>query len=181
MSDGEGAFFRAPWSTTVKVVTVLATVVLFGASAVCFTRPELRRFPAVVASALPLAIFAVSALFMVRGYEILPGEVRVRRPLGWRVIPLAGLRRAWISPDAMAGSIRIFGDGGLFGFFGLFRDRRLGNYHAYATDPKRALVLELQDRKVVITPDDPARALEMIRDFHPEIPGPAATGGARRA
>ncbi len=52
----------------------------------------------------------------------------------------------------MKGSIRTFGNGGLFCFSGRFRNRKLGSYRAFATDPKLAVVLRFPDKIVVVTP-----------------------------
>jgi hypothetical protein len=55
----------------------------------------------------------------------------------------------------MSYSIRTFGNGGLFSISGLFRNKTLGSYRAYATDPKRAVVLKYKKRTIVVTPDRP--------------------------
>ena len=96
---------------------------------------------------LPGTALVGCALFTIRGYEVDSTAVYVQRLL-WRTqIPLAGLELAWASPEAMAGSIRLFGNGGLFSFSGLFRNRRLRSYRAFATDPALAVVLESSRRE----------------------------------
>ena len=70
-------------------------------------------------------------------------------------IPLDGLQRAWADHEATAKSMRLFGNSGFFCIAGLFSNRKLGRYRAFATDPARAVVLELPKRKIVVTPRDP--------------------------
>jgi hypothetical protein len=68
---------------------------------------------------------------------------------------LSGLKSAEVDTEAMSKSIRTCGNGGLFCFAGAFNNNRLGSYRAFATDPKRAVVLRFSDRTVVVTPDQP--------------------------
>jgi hypothetical protein len=62
----------------------------------------------------------------------------------------------------MQGSIRTFGNGGLFGFIGLFRNKKLGRYRAFATDEKNAVVLRFATHTLVITPEQPQRAVTLL-------------------
>jgi len=151
--------FAAPWSTSVKWVTGLALVILPGASAiVLLALPAAAPFFArLTAAIVPLAILLGVLPFMVRGY-VLRGQELIIERLGWcNRFNLAGLISATADPEATRGSIRLGGSGGLFGFFGLFRNRQLGSYWAYGTDPSRTVVVRLADRTIVVTPDDPAR------------------------
>ena len=45
---------------------------------------------------------------------------------------------------------------------GFFRNRTLGRYRAYATDPGRAVVLVLGGRTVVVTPGEPRIFLQLV-------------------
>jgi hypothetical protein len=156
-----------------------ATVLLGGISALqAFVVPRdlLGGWPWLLGTALPATILVVSALFVVRGYTIDPAAVRVQRLLWETAIPLESLQRAWASPDAMSGSFRLFGNGGLFSVTGLFRNRRLGKYRAFAMDPKRAVVLEFSTRKVVVTPDSPEQFLSQLQLVCPTLGTTQASG-----
>lgn len=94
---------------------------------------------------------------MVRGYTLTDRELIIHR-LGWSShFDLASLISASSDPSAMNGSIRLFGNGGLFAFCGWFRNKKLGNYRVFATDPQRSVVLRFTDRIVVVTPDAPEK------------------------
>lgn len=164
---GDGASFRAPWSATVRIVSIVGTLLLGAIGAfqlVALPSPPPVAWALRWTLALPAAILVGSALFTVRGYELGPRRLRVRRLIWSTEVPLEGLRRAWASPEAMSGSWRLFGNGGLFSITGLFRNARLGTYRAFAMDRKRAVVLELPRRPVVVTPDSPeAFLLEVER------------------
>ena len=125
---------------------------------------------------VPLMLFVGAALFTIRGYQLGAGELRVRRLLWNSTVPLRGLVHAWHDPEAMRGSWRIFGNGGLFAFSGLFWSRSLGRYRAWATDPARAVVLALPGHTCVVTPEDPAVFLERLGRSYPHAVAPARIG-----
>jgi hypothetical protein len=70
--------------------------------------------------------------------------------------------------EATSKSLRLFGNSGFFCIAGLFSNRKLGRYRAFATDPQRAVVLELPARKVVVTPENPWQFLAALRTRYPE-------------
>ena len=64
----------------------------------------------------------------------------------------------------MSRSIRLFGNGGAFAFSGWFRNRKLGSYRAYATDPARSVVLKFSDHKtIVVTPEPPDAFIAAVK------------------
>lgn len=162
--------FRALWGRPLKAVSAVATALLLGIAAleaVVLPRHLLGGWPWLVATFLPLLILAGSLPFVVRGYVLSPGRLQVQRLL-WRTeIPLESLSRAWASPEATSGSLRLFGNGGLFSFTGLFRNKRLGTYRAFFTDATRAVALELPGRNVVVSPESPAEFLAQLQRLCP--------------
>ncbi|WP_237065538.1 PH domain-containing protein [Microbulbifer guangxiensis] len=155
--------FGAPWSRQLRILTVVFTLFLLGLPAILINRaPENPPAIYLVSIWLPLAILALSALFAIRGFIIEPDRLLVLRPLWKTSLSLTGLEQAEHDPQAMDGSIRTFGNGGLFGFIGLFRNKKLGRYRAFATDQKNAVVLRFPTHTLVITPDRPARAAELL-------------------
>ncbi len=119
---------------------------------------------------LPPAIFALSVLFAIRGYRLEGHTLKILR-IGWSTsIPLNGVQAVHADERAMAQSSRVFGNGGLFGYIGLFRNARLGRYRAFATDPDNAAVLEYAERKIVVTPDNPQRFVQTVQSAI-DLPG----------
>lgn len=151
--------YPAPWGKLLFGVTLFATTICVGVS-VAVTLGARTAGPVdivmKVAALLPLVIVATSVLFMVRGYVVTADEILVRRPLWSTRFERARLESATVDPEALRGSIRLFGNGGLFSFTGIFRSPKLGRYRAYVTDPRRSVILRFADRVVVISPADPA-------------------------
>jgi hypothetical protein len=96
-----------------------------------------------------------AALFTVRSYAFDGATLLIERLLWTTRIPLAGLLSAVVEEKAMCGSIRTFGNGGLFSFTGWYWSKRLGAYRAYVTDLRRPVVLRMAHRTIVVSPDRP--------------------------
>lgn len=109
--------------------------------------------------ALAVSLFAASP----RGVLVRDGEVVLVRRLGGNAHPLARLSKAQ-RIDGLPGALRVFGVGGLFGWFGRFSSQELGRFHLHATRLDRLVLLELGEKRLVVSVDDPdglIRALQM--------------------
>lgn len=156
----------APWGRALWVTSALATALCVGLAAWLGVGAE--RAPAWV-PLLVLAIPASSAPFAVLGYSIQPDALLVRRLLWVTRLPLAGIESGRHDPQAMRGSLRLFGNGGLYSFSGWFRSGSLGTYRAFVTDPGRAVVLRIRGKHVVVSPRDPARFLRELAVLQPSV------------
>jgi hypothetical protein len=155
----EQTVFGAPWGRVIKLATGAAVLVMATVIVVPLLALSSKPAPLWVrwsAPALVLGIFGVTGLFAVRGFELHGRELRVQRAFWQTRIPLHDLREAYADPTAMRGSLRTFGNGGFLALTGWFRNKRLGNYRAFVTDPGRCVVLRFKQRTFVVSPDDPA-------------------------
>lgn len=153
--------FAAPWGTSLKWMTTIATTLLLviaGVGLFCTppSGPQAAQWVWWLSMVgVPLGVVVFCMACMIKGYELSADALHILRP-GWRVrLDLSELTSAAVDPEAMSRSIRLFGNGGLFCFAGLFRNKKLGHYRAFATDPKRAVVLKIGNKTIVVTPDDP--------------------------
>jgi hypothetical protein len=114
---------------------------------------------------MPLLILMIAALFLIRGYVLTQDTLLVQR-LGWNSrLALTGLRSVEVDPQAMAKSIKTFGNGGLFCFAGAFRNKKLGAYRAFATDPKLCVILKYDKRTIIITPENPDHFVSTVSEL----------------
>jgi hypothetical protein len=155
--------YGAPWSLLLKgitfgVITVMTLVVLLA-----WTRGEAEPVPRFIMT-LPLLVVGATAFWAVLGYEIGSDVLEIRRPLHVTRIPLRGLREVREDPRAMQRALRVFGNGGMFAFTGLFRNREVGRFRAYVTDRGRAVFLFFDDgRTICVSPDDPRGFARRLR------------------
>jgi hypothetical protein len=161
------ARFPAPWSSSLRITTTVSILVLLGVMVVAALVGSRGLMPMPLRLglvALPVLIVLATLPFMVRGYLLTDKEIEVQR-LGWRTpLPLAGLVAVTGQPEGLRGSLRLFGNGGLFAMSGWYWNRRIGRFRAYVTDPARAVLLRYRDgRQVVLTPNDVQHFIVKVR------------------
>lgn len=155
----EGMRFRvAPWSTLLIVASAGSCVVLLAvawAAAQAIPRLGVAHWVGLAVAWIPVTVLVGALLFVVTDYELDHHSLAVRRLLWWTRIDLTGLTRVFREPAGFKGSWRVFGNGGLFSFTGIFYSKALGRYRLFATDPRRFVVMVLPGRTIVVSPADP--------------------------
>lgn len=141
--------FNAPWGKLLYAFTAVGGTVCAGAA---------WSSAVVGIPVLPIAFVATlagCATFAVRGYR-LEGDTLIIERLGWdKRVSLAGLKAVRHDKDLINGAVRV-GNGGLFAFCGWFWSRKLGWFKLAGNDILgRAVLLELEGDKWMITPGDP--------------------------
>ena len=155
--------FGAPWSRSLKAASLIAVAMLAVlAAAGMFVMPARLLLVRCVMIGLPIVVLAIAFVSMVSGYTLTATQLEVERPLWNTVFPLAEFLSVAGDQEVFKGSVRLFGNGGIFSFTGFFWKRGLGCYRAFATDPGRAVVLKFRNRIIVITPDDPLRFIVRV-------------------
>jgi hypothetical protein len=142
--------FRAPWGSELYIVSLLGLATLVMPVYVVLSKG------AVITGTAFAALVLVIVSLCVRGYELAPGELRIRRLFWDTRWPLDAGARATVRPNAMQGSWRVWGNGGMFAISGHFSGSGLGRYRAFVTDPARTVILETRKGVVVVSPDRPA-------------------------
>jgi hypothetical protein len=172
-------FQVAPWPTALKVVSLLGTVLVGGVTVAAIrVIPPVggftQRFGTGVAC-VPPAIIIFSLLFVVRSYRIEGGHLAIGRLFWETTVPLLGIHEAWHDPAAIKGALRIWGNGGLFGITGYYWNKSLGRFRLFATDPRKAVILKLHNRTVVVSPADPEGFLQELQHQFPRLVQPSAS------
>lgn len=137
--------FSASWDRTTLVLSGFVFVLLAGVG-------FFVRNPGIWV--LMALIFGLGYAFSPRGYFVSDDVIVVRRLIGSVRFPLADLREARrATPDDLRGCIRVFGSGGLFGYYGLFRTSALGTIPWYLTN-RQNMVLVRGLKTAMFSPDD---------------------------
>lgn len=167
-------FPTATWSPLLKSMSIVTTLLLIGAGyIVARTVPAAggsHLFPTLAGCVLP-AIAVIALLFVVIDYELDGRELRIRRLLWHTRIDLSASLEAYADPTVSQGSVRTGANGGLFSFTGYFHSTRLGSYEAYVTDWKKAVIVRLRHRLIVISPADPAAFVRELQLTFPHLTG----------
>ena len=155
--------FTAPWSTSLKATTAFVYVLLFVINAVAIYKGA--PMPVMlIAPGIALLTVGITALFIIRGYELTRDELLIPRLIWTNRIPLASLSDALIDPKAAYGSIKLCGNGGLYCFCGWFWNRRFGTYRVFATNFANTVVLTIAGKTILVTPDDPTGFVKAIKE-----------------
>jgi hypothetical protein len=109
----------------------------------------------IVQVALFVGILLFSYSFSPLGYSVRGGALVIHRPWSPVVIPLEEIRKVQlVSPEDITGSLRAFGVGGLFGYYGLFFQARLGGYvRLYLRNKQNLVLLDTVRGKLLLSPD----------------------------
>ncbi len=164
--------FLAPWSNGLVSTTIISSSILLlaitGGALLLSIAPALAIF----SIATCLLGLVVSAVFVVRGYTLSEDTLAIKRLLWSSRVDMSEIVSATEDSFAMDNSVRRFGNGGVFSICGWFRNLKLGPYRAFATDPKRSVVLRFPDRVIVVTPDSPQEFVRTVlanRDAHVQV------------
>lgn len=157
--------FGVRWGRPLKMMTILSLAICIGVPVT-----GINRFSyvggsdwAVYLLFLPILLVVGAAFFTILGYGITDDQIIIYHP-GWkRTFEIAELTKAVHEPYATAGSIRTWGNGGLFSFSGYFRSSYLGPYRAYMTHAEDTVILYFgNDNKVVISPKEPEAFIDAL-------------------
>lgn len=154
--------FKAPWGRTLLITSIFTTFITLGSAALLVIGRPLPRFISLpVVDSLWLVITAVLLIplgalpFIIRGYTLTKDGILIRRLCWNTVLPYAEMRSVEVEPLALSHSFRTCGNGGLYSFTGFYWSRQLGHFRAYVTDLNRTVVVRMQSRTAVLSPDDP--------------------------
>jgi hypothetical protein len=115
--------------------------------------------------------FALSYVYSPRSYRVEGKTLVVNRLVGSVRISLENVRELRpTTKDDFRGGIRLWGSGGLFGYYGLFRTSRLGRCTFYVTNRKNTVVLVTDRKTILVSPDDVDGFLRAIEAVAPVIP-----------
>jgi hypothetical protein len=147
--------FSASYDRTTKI---LSTIVCLGLLAVIVIVHNL------VLTCLSLLVIVLCFAYSPRGYVLAGRSILVKRLAGTIRIPIDELREARrATPDDFRGGIRLWGSGGLFGYYGLFSTAKLGRSTWYVTDRSNGVVVITASKTVLFSPDAAEVFLAAIR------------------
>lgn len=144
--------FAAPWSPALMWISwgvsagfILAIVITW-----------INAAPAAwLISIILLLTVMITALFTVKGYELKGDSLFIQRLFWQTKIDLRHIQSVSVAPNAFKKAFKTCGNGGLFSFSGYYWSKSLGKFKCYATDTNRSVLLEIDGKKIVITPDSP--------------------------
>jgi hypothetical protein len=163
-----GACFPASYDRTTKIISAFVCVLVLGI---------VLATQSVLVACLCVVTMILACGYSPRGYTVADKSITVNRLLKIAHVSLEDARAARMATaDDMRGGFRLWGSGGLFGYYGLFWTSRLGKCSWYVTARKRLVVVIAETKTTLFSPDYADGFLAAIRA---ETPLPEqTTGGA---
>lgn len=155
--------FKTSFGVEVKIITALITILF--ATIIGMQISAIQKEGSIIyffTIALLVLIYVWAFVFKVRYYEVTPngiiikriiGDVKIARSLIANVEPLKESTAFW--------AIRVFGNGGFFGYYGKFLNHKLGITTRYATrKDKLVIIFKTNGEKIIVSPDEPKMFVE---------------------
>jgi Bacterial PH domain len=156
--------FRAPWSRSLKITTIIAAAVMtvLGTVGVWLVSDYGWMLPLIMVGGAILVLLT-TVPYVVRGYTLTQDEIIIRQLGKITRLRLDDVQSVEGKPDALKGAWRLLASAGIFSYSGWYWSRELKRFHAMASDPSRTVVIRLTKRTLVITPHDPQQFIMRAR------------------
>jgi len=137
-------------------VTILFAVIIIGQYSII--KDAGRAIPIYTTVAL-LLIYFIAFAFRPINYQVSTDKLIIHRPFIDVKIDRSQIMSAeLLAKEKIAWSIRTFGVGGLFGYYGKFANTKVGNMTWYATRRNKTVLLKtIDNKKIILTPDEPEK------------------------
>jgi hypothetical protein len=103
-------------------------------------------------------IYFITFIFRPIHYQVLEDTLIIHRQIADVKIERSEIKSVeLLDKEMLQSTIRVFGVGGLFGYYGKFANTKMGMMTWYATRRDKAvLVITITGKKIILTPDEPA-------------------------
>lgn len=165
--------YTASADKQVKIITALVIVLFTVVLGKEFFNPHIFKktltFPVLIPVILMPSIILVTYIFTPLEYQLTQSELIIKRPLRNIKYKLSDIKSIHVYQGSsfLKGAIRTFGNGGLFGYTGWFSLSGYGDAILYAKRKDQAILLLINKRTIVITPDDLTMADEIRNHIKP--------------
>ena len=152
--------YKTSLDNLAKVVTIVITI-LFAAIIVgqlSLIKDEGKSVPIFTTIILALIYFGTFS-FRPISYKLTDNKLIIHRPLSDIKIDRTEIKSVeQLDKAKLSWAVRIFGVGGLFGYWGKFSNTKIGSMTWYATRRNNAiLVTTIHNKKIVLTPNEPGK------------------------
>ena len=138
---------------TIGITLLFAVIIIGNFSIIKEVSPAIPYFTAT----LLILVYFIAFAFRPINYKLNSEQLIIHRLIMDVKIDRNHIKSAELLANGSLGwSLRIFGVGGLFGYYGKFANSKIGSMTWYATRRNRTvLVTTTTNKKIILTPDDP--------------------------
>jgi len=159
--------FKASMDKTTKLITTFVIFILIVVMILPFIsipKPLNILFP-LFSALIPLIIFLIPILYKPKFYSIEVNQVIIHRTMNdIKLLKSEIISVGQLEKEKLKGTIRTFGVGGLFGYFGKFYNNKIGVMTLYATRRSNYVLIKTSaNKKIILTPDNPE---DFVKEFY---------------
>ncbi len=158
--------FKASMDKFTKITTVVVSLLLLSAIVLQFMAFKNNNFwiPIFVSSFILLG-FIITFLYKPNTYSIQSNQIIIHRYINDVAIEKTEIKSVvQIEKNELKETIRSFGVGGLFGYFGKFSSSKMGAMTWYATRRSNYVLITTSSiKKIILTPDNPE---DFVKEFN---------------
>lgn len=134
---------RVQLSTYCWILSILSTILICGVFLYAKRQPH-HEIAVWILWATIVVLLAFTLFYMPLSIALDNDRLTIIRPLKSKSIPLSEIKETKACNPTM-GAKRVFGSGGWFGWYGLFREDDLGKYFAYYGKASDCFLVTLKD------------------------------------
>jgi hypothetical protein len=160
--------FSAPFDRTSQFVTIavsgcIALIYIF----ILNFQKDMPDFAKIMLIVVFLVIVAIPYFFSVRRYTLGSNTLEISFILHKRTIAIADITEiVFPNHNNLAGSIRLFGSGGFFGYSGHYYLKSIGKYIIYANSTRNTvLIRSKQGKTFVLAPETPENFVAILKNY----------------
>ncbi len=159
--------FKASMDTSTKFITAFVILILFAVITFPFISipKSIGILSPILTALITIIIFSIPILYKPKSYSIETNQIIIHRWINDIIILKNEITSVeLLDKHKLKGSIRTFGVGGLFGYFGKFYNSTIGAMTWYATRRNNyILITTTSNKKIIITPDNPE---DFVKEFN---------------
>ena len=150
--------YKATLDKTAKLITSIIPVLFIGIimSPKLFSSHERTTITTIIITVILCLLYAIAYAYSPIEYELTKYSLIIKRPLKNVVLhrsQIIDIKK--LENGKLLWSLRTFGSGGAFGYFGLFWNKEFGNMNWYSTRRDKAImIITTSNKKIVISPDE---------------------------
>lgn len=162
--------YSAPYDNLVKVVSNGAVIILL---LLLFNIVHNGLNSKTIGLGLIIPIVLVIWLIHPSGYLLDVDGLKIRRPIGSMIIPYENILNVnSVFKEDIGPYVRLFGCGGLFGYFGTYMSKSMGKFIMWCTNKDNMVIIEKKDESIIlISPSDTDSFIEAINTNLRQIEG----------
>ena len=157
--------YKATLDNLAKIVTIICTI-LFSIIIASMIWQSKGNFDLsyIAIIVLLFTTYFISYSYSPKNYSITEENLIVNRLFSKKEIKLSSIQKIQeLNNNELKWSIRTFGVGGLFGYFGKFWVSKLGSMTWYATKRNNAVLIETGTKKIIVTPDEQEKFISELK------------------